>query len=216
MVRGFIWDDRTARSVVAGEMWRLFHTAGWFVRSQSRSWEKLELDQKNKSIVFRTVIFEFCVKILMASEQFKMQVMHMIKHIQCAKAFKREWDSRQQQKEWWRSDEERKPLQKRWQFDDSDCSRWNGNKPAKIWNIHHHASWNDLTQEEKTAYCHVTSLNGNTVKCFIHILKICFAQTSDGNPAIDCRSSLHPTRFHRSIRSVCIFYNINHNFWINL
>lgn len=112
-----------------------------------------------------------------------------------------------------------KPLQMRWQFDDSEGSRWNGNKPAKKVTSTT-VSWNDLTQEEKTGYFHLTSLSMETQSFFNSVLftfrKYVFAQTSDGNPAIACRSCLHPSRFYWSIQGVCIFYNINHKIWINL
>lgn len=41
-------------------------------------------------------------------------------------------------------------LQKQRQFDDIGGSCSSGNKPAKIYNIHCHASWYDLTQKQKT------------------------------------------------------------------
>lgn len=45
---------------------------------------------------------------------------------------------------------ERNPSEKSWQLDNSECSCCDGSKAAKIWNIHHRASWNGLTQEGQT------------------------------------------------------------------
>lgn len=61
---------------------------------------------------------------------------------------------------------ERNPSEKSWQLDNSECSCCDGSKAAKIWNIHHRASWNGLTQEGQTVCCgffNMTPLGDNVL-----------------------------------------------------
>lgn len=67
-----------------------------------------------------------------------------------------------------------KTRQKPQQPDDSKYSCCNWNKSAKIQNIHHNASWNDLKQKEKIIFLLQHSTECNNIVFMDIFEKYCF------------------------------------------